>query len=397
MSLTFECLACQKFSLRWRKFVVIKRSKRKAYDTNQSQARTPIKGKKSNADCFFFLLGLTGDGVSLNVDSATKDFILTFDLLLRGDVRVSIVIETDNSVMHTVHYTTNNDLVSSTDSEVFYGVGQWKGWRRIVRNLDTDLRKGLRTPDKKTNKRGKISLTEIQSITLHGRGSIDNISLAHTAHAQFFLAAAKWFLRHQNEKGNWPITVKRKVIDGVTLSPHWYSAMAQGQGMSLLTRAYLYTKNPAFLRAALRATNLFKIKSKDKGVLTTFLNQFPWYEEYPTSPSLLVLNGFIYSLLGLYDLKLSAGSQEGTEATELFDQGMRSLKVMLPLYDSGSGTFYDLRHVTMHVAPNLARWDYHTLHVSLLYFLSTIDSDPVLKTTAERWEGYTKGKRAKHN
>ena len=343
------------------------------------------------------MIGLTGDGLSLNVDSATKDFILAFDLLLRGDVRVSVVIETDNSVMHTVHYTTNNNLVSSTDSEVFYGVGYWKGWRRIVRNLDTDLRKGLRPPDKKTNKRGKLSLTEIQSITLHGRGSIDNISLAHTAHAHFFLAAAKWFLRHQNEKGNWPITVKRKVIDGVTLSPEWYSAMAQGQGMSLLTRAYLHTKNPAFLRAALRATNLFKIKSKDKGVLTIFLNQFPWYEEYPTSPSLLVLNGFIYSLLGLYDLKLTAGSKEGTEAAELFDQGMRSLKVMLPLYDSGSGSFYDLRHVTMHVAPNLARWDYHTLHVGLLYFLASIDSDPVLKTTAERWEGYAKGKRAKHN
>ena len=335
--------------------------------------------------------------MSLSLDSATKDFVLAFDLLLRGEVRVSVVIETDDSVFHTVHYTTNNELVSSTESEVFYGLGHWKGWRKIVRNLDTDLRKGLRPADKKSSKRGKLSLTEIQSITLHGRGSIDNISLAHSAHAHFFLAAAKWFLRHQNEKGNWPITVKRKVIDGVTLSPEWFSAMAQGQAMSLLTRAYLYTKNQAYLKAALRATNLFKVKSKDKGVLTMFLNQYPWYEEYPTSPSLLVLNGFIYSLLGLYDLKLTAGPQYGAEAAELFDQGMRSLKFMLPIYDSGSGSFYDLRHITMHIEPNLARWDYHTLHVSLLYFLATIDSDPIFKTTAVRWEGYTKGKRARHN
>lgn len=312
-------------------------------------------------------------------------------------MRISIDIETDNSVTHTVHYTTNNELTSSTESEVFYGVGHWKGWRRIVRNLDTDLRKGLIPGDKKNNKRGKLSLTEVQSIILFGRGSIDNISLAHSANAHFFLAAANWFLRHQNEKGGWPITVKRKVIDGVTLYPEWYSAMAQGHGMSLLTRAYLYTKNQAYLNAALRATNLFKIRSKDKGVMTSFLNQFPWYEEYPTAPPLLVLNGFIYSLLGLYDLKLTAGSEHGTEAAELFDQGMRSLKVMLPLYDSGSGSFYDLRHVTMHIAPNLARWDYHTLHVSLLYFLATIDQDPVFKTTAARWDGYNKGKRAKHN
>lgn len=331
------------------------------------------------------------------MDSATKDFIITFDLLLRGEVRVSIVVEIDNADFYTVHYTTNNDLVSSTDSEVIYGVGHWNGWRRIVRNLDTDMRKGFKLPEKKNMKRGKIALTEIQSITLRGRGSIDNISLAHSAHAHSFMAASKWLLRHQNEQGNWPITVKRKVVDGVTLLPDWYSAMAQGQALSLLTRAYLYTKSPAYLRAALRATKLFKVKSKDKGVLTTFMNQYPWYEEYPTSPSLFVLNGFIYSLLGLYDLKLTADPQHGTEAAELFDQGMRSLKAMLPLYDTGSGSFYDLRHVTMRIAPNLARWDYHTLHVSLLYFLASIDPDPILRTTAARWEGYTKGKRAKHN
>lgn len=345
----------------------------------------------------FSTTGLKGEGVKLSIDSSTKDYVLSFDLLFRGEVRVSVVVETDDSVMHTIHYTTNNVLMASTDSEVSYGLGHWKGWRRIVRDLDTDLRKGAFPAEKRNSKRGKLSLTEVQSITLHGRGSIDNISLAHSAHAQIFLAAANWFLRHQGEKGNWPITVKRKVIDGVTLSPDWNSAMAQGQAMSLLTRAYLYTQNQSYLNAALRATNLFKIKSKDKGVLTSFLNQFPWYEEYPTSPALLVLNGFIYSLIGLYDLKLTAGSQRGAEAAELFNEGMRSLKVMLPLYDSGSGTFYDLRHVTMHIEPNLARWDYHTLHVSQLYFLSSIDSDPIFKTTAIRWEGYNKGKRAKHN
>lgn len=354
--------------------------------------------KERNSRVFqFSTTGLTGEGISLSVDSATKDFILTFDLFLRGEVRVSIVLELDNTDSYTVHYTSNNALLSSNDKEVFYGVGHWKGWRRIVRNLDTDLRKGMKFPDKKNSRKGKIALTEVQSILLHGKGSIDNITLMHSAHKHSFMAAANWFLRYQNNLGSWPITVKRKVIEGVTLFPDWYSAMGQGQGMSLLTRAYLYTKDLAYLRAALRATKPFKVKAVDKGVLTTFMNQYRWYEEYPTSPSMLVLNGFIYSLLGLYDLKLTAGPQQGAEAADLFDQGMRSLKAMLPLYDSGSGSFYDLRHVTMRIAPNLARWDYHTLHVSLLYVLANIDPDPILRTTAARWEGYTKGKRAKHN
>ncbi|GBP96548.1 hypothetical protein EVAR_71455_1 [Eumeta japonica] len=53
--------------------------------------------------------------------------------------------------------------------------------------------------------------------------------------------------------------------------------------------------------------------------------------------------------------------------------------------------------VTKGVAPNLARWDYHATHVNQLLLLATIDSDPIITQTAERWKGYMFGKRAKHN
>lgn len=121
------------------------------------------------------------------------------------------------------------------------------------------------------------------------------------------------------------------------------------------------------------------------------------YEEYPTSPPSFVLNGFIYALLGLYDLKTLAPRNEAKEATLLFNEGMLSLKNMLLLYDMGSGTSYDLRHFTLKVAPNIARWDYHATHVNQLLLLSTIDPDPLFATTAERWMGYMSGKRAAHN
>ena len=39
--------------------------------------------------------------------------------------------------------------------------------------------------------------------------------------------------------------------------------------------------------------------------------------------------------------------------TLLSRQGMESLLTLLPLFDSGSGTFYDLRHLTMHSAPKV--------------------------------------------
>ncbi|XP_076762423.1 D-glucuronyl C5-epimerase isoform X3 [Xylocopa sonorina] len=45
----------------------------------------------------------------------------------------------------------------------------------------------------------------------------------------------------------------------------------------------------------------------------------------------------------------------------------------------------------------LARWDYHSTHISQLLLLNTIDNDPIFTTTAERWIGYMNGKRAAHN
>lgn len=78
-------------------------------------------------------------------------------------------------------------------------------------------------------------------------------------------------------------------------------------------------------------------------------------------------------------------------------QGMQSLKKMLPLFDTGSGSIYDLRHFTLGIGPNIARWDYHATHVNQLLLLATIDANPLIARTAERWRSYMVGKRAAHN
>ena len=221
--------------------------------------------------------------------------------------------------------------------------------------------------------------------------------------------------------------------------------MSQGHALSVLTRAYRKMNDEKYLHAAINGLQLFKkplyeendrnsdmnsehLSKKQTGVSSKFLNQFLWFQEYPTEPNTFVLNGFMYSLIGLYDLwhltKYSVSSDkigvrnEGLEAGELFLSGMKSLKTMLPFYDVTSGSVYDLRHVTMSgVEPKVARWDYHSVHINLLYLLSTIDlhdiksdlkhsvkknipeteEDSVLLNIAERWLGYMVGKRAQHN
>lgn len=173
--------------------------------------------------------------------------------------------------------------------------------------------------------------------------------------------------------------------------------MGQGHGISVLARAYYHSGDERYLQAAVRALRPFRVPSIKGGVAATFLDKYVWYEEYPTTPSSFILNGFIYSLIGLYDLKSVAIGRDADEASELFDRGMISLKNMLTLYDTGSGTTYDLRHFTLKTAPNIARWDYHSTHINQLLLLNTIDNDDIFLTTADRWIGYMNGKRAPHN
>ena len=74
-----------------------------------------------------------------------------------------------------------------------------------------------------------------------------------------FLAASDWLVSHleQNSSGVW---VWNHYFDWEyrdTLKAPWYSGLAQGQGISLLVRAYAETGNAGYLDSARRAFNSF--------------------------------------------------------------------------------------------------------------------------------------------
>ncbi|XP_031978726.1 D-glucuronyl C5-epimerase [Corvus moneduloides] len=340
----------------------------------------------------------SSEGVSLELNNG-RDFIISFDLKFQSNGSVSVVLETtERNALFTVHYVSNTQLIALRDRDIFYGVGARTAWSTLTRDLLTDLRKGVGLSNTKAVKQTKIMPKRLLRLVAKGRGFLDNVTVSATAHMAAFFAASHWLLRNQDERGGWPIMVTRKLGEGFkSLDPGWYSAMAQGQAMSTLVRAYLLTKEPAFLGAALRATAPFKLPAEQRGVKAVFMDRHDWYEEYPTSPSSFVLNGFMYALIGLYDLKETAGEKLGREARLLYERGMASLKAMLPLFDTGSGTIYDLRHFMLGTAPNLARWDYHTTHINQLQLLSTVDDAPVFKEVVKRWKSYLRGGRAKHN
>ncbi|XP_018373433.1 PREDICTED: D-glucuronyl C5-epimerase [Trachymyrmex cornetzi] len=338
-------------------------------------------------------------GISLKLDHVL-DFVLKWDLNIKDNGSVTVALQSrEKKEMYYLHYVTNNIVLYNYNNHVHYGIGQANHqWKRLTRDLVVDLQKGLYLNDKSRKKIPRSKL-KVVKITLYGSGMIDNMTLSTSEHMEQFYDAARWFVANQNiTSGGWPNPVRRKVASGMAiLEPGWYSSMGQGHAISVLARAYYHSGEAKYLQAAIRGLRPFRLTSAKGGVAALFLSKYVWYEEYPTTPSSFILNGFIYSLIGLYDLKSIAVGKDAEEATRLFNQGMISLKNMLTLYDTGSGTTYDLRHFTLKTAPNLARWDYHSTHINQLLLLNSIDNDPIFITTAERWIGYMNGKRAAHN
>ena len=137
----------------------------------------------------------------------------------------------------------------------------------------------------------------------------------------------------------WPTPVvfnkdRKKYPQADEIEPGWFGAMCQGQAISVLVRAFIATQDDKYLIAAEDAVSLFNISSRKGGLKAVFMDRYVWYEEYPTNPPSFILNGFMFSLLGLYDLQYVSVKLQA-HVSQLFKEGLESLAAMLPLYDSG--------------------------------------------------------------
>ncbi|MBK7616852.1 MAG: hypothetical protein IPJ08_21290 [Burkholderiales bacterium] len=180
-------------------------------------------------------------------------------------------------------------------------------------------------------------------------------------------------------------------LTGKSYQPGWVSGMAQGLALSVYARAWLLSKNPKYLDAGRLVLN-FMLKPVSLGGTTSdlrdlhpSLSQSIIYDEYPWQPSGLTLNGFMFSMLGVYDwmqMPLSDGI-----AAASFSKAMHTLRNILPYYDIGGFSAYDLGHITYKpVLPHIGL-SYHAVHVYLLHALHSVSSDPVLKQFELRFAG----------
>lgn len=202
------------------------------------------------------------------------------------------------------------------------------------------------------------------------------------------IAAADWLVYNQDMKtGKWLYKFPFNVggMD-IRLESGWSSAMGQGQAISLLVRAYNLTKDGRYIRAAELGLEPLKVDVENDG-LTRYIDGHPYYEEYPTNPPSYALNGFMFTLLGLYDLSYI---KPESEATRLYNEGMETLKFVLPNYDSEENriSIYHLGHITK--APRSIHVSnfYHMVHIIQLKSLDSVSPDPILERYYKAWKEY---------
>lgn len=171
----------------------------------------------------------------------------------------------------------------------------------------------------------------------------------------------------------------------------WYSAYAQGYGIGVALAAHALTKEPAFLELAQAALNPYQIETTEGGVKRK-KGDGAWYEEYasPTLPENYVLNGHLYALYGALDLWRATQSPE---AKEVFDAGIRGLRALLPRFDGGTFSFYDLYPRGPGFPLGIGRpalSHYNRVVYRQLLFLSRLTHDSSLLARALRFVAYNR-------
>lgn len=196
-------------------------------------------------------------------------------------------------------------------------------------------------------------------------------------------AAAEYLVGAQQPDGGW--IHRFPYHHTYPLAPPWMSAMAQGEGASLLVRLHLETHEERFRESALLALGPMR-RPVGSGGVAAQLDGGPFPEEYPTDPPSFVLNGAIFALWGAYDAGLGL-SDPGAEA--LFRSGAETLARALPRYDTGYWSRYDLYP---HPVRNVASGAYHQLHIEQLRALA-LTAPPEARDTfaafADRFQRYT--------
>ncbi|HRO75147.1 MAG TPA: D-glucuronyl C5-epimerase family protein [Crocinitomicaceae bacterium] len=158
----------------------------------------------------------------------------------------------------------------------------------------------------------------------------------------------------------------------------WVSGMYQGQAISIYLRAYQHFQNESYLETAKLIFNSFKYDYSEGGFKRIDENGHLWFEEYPTNPPSFVLNGYIYSILGIYDFYRV--TQDG-KALDLWNECVTTLEKNLHKYDVWYWSVYDQSKKQL-----VSYYYQKNVHVPLMQIMYQLTEKDIFNKYAIKWE-----------
>ena len=119
-------------------------------------------------------------------------------------------------------------------------------------------------------------------------------------------------------------------------SPPWVSSLAQGTGLQAMARvAYKLNRQADVIPIVGKGLGIFQ--TKPPAGVRVAADGGAHYLQYSGKPSLQIINGFIQSLVGLFDYAQLTGD---TVAQTLFQQGDAAARKEVPRFDTGAWSLY---------------------------------------------------------
>lgn len=184
------------------------------------------------------------------------------------------------------------------------------------------------------------------------------------------IACADWAVENQQDDGSW-------VTFSYENPEHPYSSMAQGEGISMLIRAHIATGDERYVLAIRKAKD-YMLRPISDGGTTNYLGNEIYLYECTHEP--LILNGWIFSLWGLYDYSKYI---DDDEVKGVLNSTLNSLKKKLPEFDIKYWSKYE-------DGKRICSPFYHKLHIAQLRMMYDLFGDDIYKKYADKWEAYQK-------
>lgn len=182
------------------------------------------------------------------------------------------------------------------------------------------------------------------------------------------IACAEWAVCNQQKDGGW-VTFEYKDPE------HPYSSMAQGEAISMLIRAHILTGDNKYLDSIHKAKSFMLMPVSEGGTTEYDKGEVLFYE---ATQNPVILNGWIFSLWGLYDY---CKYFDDREAQSLLDATLESLKRKLPDFDMKYWSKYE-------DGKRICSPFYHKLHIAQLEAMYDLFEDSIYKEYADKWTAY---------